>query len=77
MDVQKTVINIIAENLSLKPEDIKLNSDLIADLKADSLDVVQIIMSLEDKFDISILDEDAENIPTIKHIIDYITEKKK
>ena len=76
MDIQKTVMDLIAEQLNIKSENIKPKNDFIKDLKADSLDVVELIMSLEEKFDIQIPDEEAEKMSTVQHIIDYIQKQK-
>lgn len=76
MDIQQTVINLIAEQLNLKVENIKLEDEFIKDLKADSLDVVELVMSVEEKFDIQIPDEEAEKIQTVKQFINYIQKQK-
>lgn len=66
------VKEIIVENLGCEEEDVKLESTLIGDLGADSLDIVEMSMSIEDEFNVKIKDEDFENIKTVKDIIDYI-----
>ena len=58
-----------------KEEDIKTESKFVDDLGADSLDLVELIMSFEDKFSIEISDEDAEKIVTVKDALDYIGAK--
>ncbi len=68
---------IVAEKLSLNPEDITLESDLQKDFNADSLDAVEIIMAVEDTFDIEVADDELMNIKTIKDIVDYIEKVKK
>lgn len=70
-DTQSKVFAIIAEKLSIPKENIKTESTF-KDLGADSLDVVEIIMSFEETFGIEIKDEDAEKIKTIGHAIDLI-----
>ena len=72
MDIQQQVIAMIAEQLSLKAEDIKPESDIMKDLKADSLDVVEMVMSFEEKFGVSIPDEEAEKMTNIKSIVSWI-----
>ncbi|MGL4731612.1 MAG: acyl carrier protein [Clostridium sp.] len=62
----------IAEQLSLDVEDISLESSFIDDLGADSLDIVELIMALEEEFDIEIPDEDAEKISTVGDVVEYI-----
>ena len=62
----------IAEQLSLNEEEITMESGFVDDLGADSLDVVELIMALEEEFDIEIPDEDAEKITTVGDVVDYI-----
>ena len=69
------VIKIIAEYFKKEVEDISLDTNLINDLGADSLDVVEICMNFEEYFGIKIPDEDAEKIDTIQAIIEYIIDK--
>lgn len=59
--VEDKVIAIVSEQLSIAKEDVKLESSFIDDLKADSLDVVELVMEFEDEFGIQIPDEDYEN----------------
>jgi len=69
---------ILVNILGVKTEDIKTESKFIDDLGADSLDLVELIMALEEKFGIEISDEDAEKIITVKDALDYIeTHSKK
>ncbi|MDD3628459.1 MAG: acyl carrier protein [Candidatus Humimicrobiaceae bacterium] len=63
---------VLVDVLGVKEEDIKAESKFIDDLGADSLDLVELIMALEDKFGIKISDEDAEKIVTVKDALDYI-----
>ncbi|NLG82681.1 MAG: acyl carrier protein [Bacilli bacterium] len=75
--VFEQVRDIVAEKLSLNPEDISLESDLQKDFNADSLDAVEIIMAVEDAFDIEVADDELMNIKTIKDIVDYIEKVRK
>ena len=77
MNIQKEVIALIAEQMNIKADSIKANNNIIDDLKADSLDVVEIVMTLEEKFKISIPDESAEKMKTIQDLIDYVKKNKK
>ena len=70
--VQEKVIAVIAKQLEISESEVKMDSLFIDDLGADSLDIVDLIMALEDEFDIEISDEDAEDIKTVKDIVDYI-----
>lgn len=66
------VKEIIVENLGCDEEEVKIDSSLIDDLGADSLDIVEMSMSFEDEFNVKIKDEDFEKIKTVKDIVDYI-----
>ncbi len=70
--VFEKVKGIVVEQLGVKPEDLSLQSSLIEDLGADSLDIVELIMALEEEFDIEISDEDAEKISTVGDVVEYI-----
>jgi acyl carrier protein len=67
---------IIAEQLEVDEDEIQLESSFQDDLDADSLDVVELIMAIEDEFDLEIPDEDAEKISTVKDAVDYINQHK-
>ncbi len=66
------VKEIIADKLSLDVEEIALESSFVDDLGADSLDIVELIMALEDEFDLEIPDEEVENITTVADVVEYI-----
>jgi acyl carrier protein len=67
---------IVAEQLSIEDvETIKPESDFANDLQADSLDTVELVMALEEEFDIEIPDEAAEKIKTVQDAVDYINDK--
>ena len=63
---------VIVEQLGVEENEITLESSFIDDLGADSLDIVELIMALEEEFDIEIPDEDAEKILTVGDALDYI-----
>ena len=69
---QSKVIDIIANQLGVDKEIITPEASVVDDLGADSLDVVELVMALEEAFDMEIPDEDAENIRTVKDIFDYL-----
>jgi len=71
-DVEDKVIKMICEQLDVPEEDVVSKASFVDDLGADSLDQVELIMAMEEEFDISIPDEDAENIGTVQNAIDYI-----
>ena len=68
------VKNIIAEQLGVSEDEISEDSNLVEDLDADSLDIVELIMGLETEFDIEIPDEEAEKISTVGDAVNYIKE---
>ncbi|HHU80365.1 MAG: acyl carrier protein [Bacilli bacterium] len=70
--IYKKVVNIIVKELNVPENKITLETDLQADLGADSLDAVELIMTLEDEFELSISDEQAQNFRKVKDIVDYI-----
>ncbi len=72
MSVKDKVIKIIAEKLSVEVEEIIPEASFVDDLGADSLDIVELIMSMEEEFDIDISDEDAEKLVKVKDVFDYI-----
>lgn len=66
------VKEIIADKLSVDAEEITLESSFIDDLNADSLDIVELIMALEDELDMEIPDEDVENFKTVGDVVNYV-----
>ncbi len=70
-DIEQRVIKIVAEQLGVAEADIKNESSFVDDLGADSLDTVELVMALEDEFEIEIPDEQAEKITTVQQAIDY------
>ena len=75
-DIEEKVKKIVCEQLDVSEEDIVPEAILVDDLGADSLDQVELIMAMEEEFDISIPDDDAEQITTIQNAIDYVTRAK-
>lgn len=73
MDYFKRIRDIVAEQLNVDPETITMTTRF-DELNADSLDVVEVIMTLEQEFDIQIPDEEAERIKDIGAVVDYISE---
>ncbi|MBQ7990487.1 MAG: acyl carrier protein [Oscillospiraceae bacterium] len=70
------VKDLVVDVLSADEDSVKLDTDISADLGADSLDVVDLIQAIEDEFGIDIPDEDAQNIKTVGDIVSYIEEKQ-
>jgi len=71
-DVTDKIKKIICEQLDVPEEDVVPEASFVDDLGADSLDQVELIMAMEEEFDVSIPDEDAENIGTVQDAIDYV-----
>lgn len=71
-EIKKKIVAIIAEQLSVPEEDVVDNASFVDDLGADSLDLVEMIMAMEEAFDVSIADEDAEKIKTVQDAFDYV-----
>lgn len=72
----ENVRDIIVNTLSCNAEDVKLDTNLIEDLEADSLEIVELSMALQESLGVGIEDEDLEKIHTVQDILDYIKSKK-
>ena len=70
------VKEVIVEQLNVASDEVKPEAKFVEDLGADSLDVVEMIMALEEKFEIEIPDSEAEKIQTVQDVIDYIEKAK-
>jgi acyl carrier protein len=75
MAVEPKIKAIIAEQLGVKQDEVTPTASFVDDLGADSLDTVELIMALEEEFNIEIPDEDAEKMKTVGDVIKYIEEK--
>ncbi|HDL60131.1 MAG TPA: acyl carrier protein [candidate division WOR-3 bacterium] len=75
MDIMKELKEIIIEKLSVTEDQITEGARFQEDLGADSLDVVELVMAIEEKFNIEVPDEDAEKIRTVGDAVNYIKEK--
>ena len=73
--VFEKVAQILAEQLDVDVDEIKLTTDMVDDLGADSLDIVDLLMTLEDEFDIEIPDEDVEGVRTVGDLVKYLEDK--
>jgi acyl carrier protein len=65
------------EQLEVSEDEVTPSASIVDDLGADSLDVVEIVMGLEEEFDIEVSDQDAEKLPTVQDIVNYVEEKAK
>ncbi|MDY0408138.1 acyl carrier protein [Virgibacillus soli] len=75
-DVFERVKNIIVDKLEVEEDKVTLEASFRDDLEADSLDVVELVMELEDEFDMEIADEEAEQINTVGDAVNYINSKQ-
>ena len=74
-DIEQKVREIIAEQLGISDEEITKESTFLDDLGADSLDIVELLMALEEEFTIEIPDEDAEKMTTVASAVGYLEQK--
>lgn len=75
--IEQKVKSIIADQLGVGEDEIKITSSFIEDLGADSLDIVELVMAMEEEFEVEIPDEEAENIKTVQDAVTYVTTHKK
>jgi len=75
-EIQAKVVQIISEQLGKDESEISMSSNFIEDLDADSLDTVELVMALEEEFEIDIPDEAGEKITTVQSAVDFIAEAK-
>jgi len=76
MSIEDTAKKIIADKLSVDLEEVVPEASFVDDLGADSLDLVELIMSMEEEFDIDIPDEEAEKLVTVQDALNYIDKRK-
>ena len=76
-NVEQRVKKIVAEQLGVNETEVKSESSFVDDLRADSLDTVELVMALEEEFDCEIPDEEAEKITTVKQAVDYVSAHSK
>ncbi|HBE94772.1 MAG TPA: acyl carrier protein [Desulfovibrio sp.] len=77
MSVAEKVKSIIVDQLGVSADEVKPEASFVEDLGADSLDLTELIMAIEEEFDIEIDDEDAQKIVKVKDAVDYIEKGKK
>lgn len=73
--IEDRVIASVSRQLNLAVEEIELNHHLVNELGADSLDTVELLMDLEEEFEIEITDEEAEKLETVQSVIDFVTKR--
>lgn len=74
-EITERIKSIIVEQLGVSMEEVTPEASFIEDLGADSLDIVELIMALEEEYEMEIPDEDAEKIQTVQDVINYVTSK--
>jgi len=75
MGVEQAVKNVIVDTLGIQPEKVTPEARLVDDLGADDLDLIELTMALEEKFNIEVPDEDAKKFLTVDQVVKYIQEK--
>jgi len=75
MSVEDKVIEIISQKLNLSKDQIKPEASFVDDLGADSLDLVELVMAMEEAFGMEVPDEEAEKLRTVKEVIEYVKAK--
>ncbi|MBQ3839117.1 MAG: acyl carrier protein [Fibrobacter sp.] len=75
-EIFKKITDVIVSKLEVKAEDVKMESEFSNDLGADSLDRVELVMALEDEFEVEILDSDAEKFQKVADVVAFIEAKK-
>lgn len=75
MSLEEKIIDIIAQKLNLSKDQIKPDAAFTEDLGADSLDLVELVMAMEETFNMEVPDEDAEKLRTVKDVIEYVKAK--
>lgn len=73
--IEERIRKIVVEQLGVKEEEVKNESSFVDDLGADSLDTVELVMALEEEFDVEIKDDEAEKITTVQQAIDFVKER--
>ena len=77
MALEQEVIDIVVEQLGVDKEDVTLSKSFVEDLNADSLDLTELIMTLEERFDCEITEEEAEKLKTVGDVVNYVNQIKK
>lgn len=76
MDTMEKVVTLLSEQLGVDKDTINASSDVVKDLGADSIDVVQLLMAMEDEFGVTVTEDDASNLKTVEDIVSLIDNRK-
>ena len=76
MDTMEKVVTLLSEQLGVDKDEITAGSDVVKDLGADSIDVVQLLMAMEDEFGVTVTEDDASNLKTVEDIVSLIDNRK-
>ena len=74
-DIYKSVVDVIAEKLAVSENEVTIEAHLVDDLGADSLDLVELVMEIEERYDLTIDDDTTETLYTVKSIVDYLQDQ--
>lgn len=77
MSIEQEVVDIVSEQLGVDKEEINPSKNFIEDLNADSLDLTELVMTFEERFDCEISEEEAEKLKTVGDVIKYVKSKAK
>ncbi len=76
MSIEATITKVIVEQLGVNESDVHLDTHFVDDLGADSLDMVELVMAMEEEFEVEIADEDAEGLTTVEKVVNYVKENQ-
>ncbi|MFQ5414489.1 MAG: acyl carrier protein [Phycisphaerae bacterium] len=74
-DIEDKIVQIVSDQMSVDKNEVTMKTSFVNDLNADSLDIVELVMEIEDEFDLSIPDEEAEKLKSVGEAVQYVTKK--